>query len=310
MKVRLFDAHCDTAYELWQRGEDLARSTCHIDLEKAAELGAYAQIFAFCSCAGLPGVPCAETLLREPLAYLRAQVQQHAARIAFAAAPDEAEALTAQGKIAALLSVEGPETIGCNPAALEALRRDGFVMTTLTWNADNALAGKHGSDRGLTARGRDFVSEAQRLGLAVDVSHLSEAAFWDLVKVTRKPILASHSNCRALRDHTRNLTDDQLRAIADTDGAVGLNLYVPFLGEAANFTTLERHLEHLLRLCGEGRVMLGGDLDGCDKLPEGFPDLRGYPRFYAYLRGRGYDAALLDRIFFDNLLQLLKREVP
>ena len=153
MKVRLFDAHCDTAYELWQRGEHLARSTCHIDLEKAAELGAYAQIFAFCSCAGLPGVPCAETLLREPLAYLRAQVQQHAAHIAFAAAPCEVEALTAQGKIAALLSVEGPETIGCNPAALEALRQDGFVMTTLTWNADNALAGKHGSDRGLTAAG-------------------------------------------------------------------------------------------------------------------------------------------------------------
>lgn len=310
MKLRLFDAHCDTAYELWRHGEHLARSSCHIDLEKTAALGTYAQVFAFCSYAGQPGAPRAETLLREPLEYLRAEVRQNAERIAFAAASDEVEALTAQGKIAALLSIEGPEVIGCDPAALEALQRDGFVMTTLTWNADNALAGWHGSDRGLTARGRDFVSEAQRLGLAVDVSHLSEAAFWDLAKVTRKPILASHSNCRALRDHTRNLTDDQLRAIADTDGAVGLNLYVPFLGETANFTTLERHLEHLLRLCGEGRVMLGGDLDGCDKLPEGFPDLRGYPRFYAYLRGRGYDAALLDRIFFDNLLQLLKREVP
>lgn len=310
MKLRLFDAHCDTAYELWRRGEHLVRSSCHIDLEKAAALDAYAQVFAFCSYAGQPGAPRAETLLREPLEYLRAEVRQNAERIAFAAAPDDVEALTAQGKIAALLSVEGSEVIGCDPAALEALRREGFVMTTLTWNADNALAGAHGSDRGLTPRGKDFVSKAQRLGLAVDVSHLSEAAFWDLMKVTQKPILASHSNCRALCGHKRNLTDDQLRAIADTDGAVGLNLYVPFLGATADFVTLERHLEHLLRLCGERRVMLGGDLDGCDELPEGFSDLQSYPAFYSYLRARGYDEALLNRIFFDNLLELLKREVP
>ncbi len=309
MKPRLFDAHCDTAYELWSRGEHLARNSCHIDLEKAAPLRAYAQVFAFCSCAGAPVGRCPERLLHEPLAYLQSEVRQNAERIAFAASPEEVTALTEAGKIAALLSIEGPEVIRSDPAALAGLREAGFIMTTLTWNAGNALAGTHGSNDGLTTQGADFVREAQRLGIAIDVSHLSEAAFWDLMRITRKPILASHSNCRALCENTRNLTDDQLRAIADTDGAVGLNLYVPFLGETADFATLLRHLEHLLRLCGEGRVVLGGDLDGCDRLPQGFDDLRSYVDFSDYLRGRGYDEALLDRMFFGNLLELLKREV-
>lgn len=308
MRIRLFDAHCDTACALWTAGEQLDRSTCHIDLEKAAPLQSYAQLFAFCSYAGTPFGSQPERLLREPLAYLQQEVRRNADRIAFAASSDDVTRLTDAGKIAALLSVEGPEVIGCAPAALESLHDAGFVMTTLTWNAGNALAGAHGTRDGLTRQGEAFVREAQCLGIAIDVSHLSEAAFWDLTRVTQKPLLASHSNCRALCGHTRNLTDDQLRAIADTDGAVGLNLYVPFLGENASFETLLRHLEHMLRLCGEERVMLGGDLDGCDRLPEGFDDLRGYPAFYAYLRGQGYSEALLDRIFFENLLQLLKRE--
>lgn len=307
MKIRLFDAHCDTAYELWRRREALAGNSCHIDLAKTSELQSYAQFFAFCSYAGRDRE--AQELLRQPLAYLREEVARNSERIAFADSPHAVTELLADGKIAALLSVEGPEVIDCDPDALEHLREAGFLMTTLTWNADNPLAGARGSDGGLTERGADFVREAQRLGMAIDVSHLSETAFWDLIRMTQKPILASHSNCRALRDTTRNLTDDQLRAIADTDGAVGLNLYVPFLGQTADFETLERHLERMLRLCGERRVVLGGDLDGCDELPKGFTDLRGYPSFYAYLRGRGYDAALLDRIFFENLLQLLQREV-
>ena len=308
MKLRLFDAHCDTAYELWHRGEWLDRSSCCIDLEKAAGFDAYAQIFAFCSYAGCDVGE--RDLLWKPLAYLHAEIERNLERIAIADSPNAVQRLTQTGKIAALLSVEGAEVIDCKPEALATLREAGIIMTTLTWNADNALAGFHGSTEGLTRQGTDFVREAQHLGIAVDVSHLSEAAFWDLTKVTQKPLLASHSDCRALCDHTRNLTDDQLRAIADTDGAVGLNLYVPFLGQTADFETLLRHLEHMLRLCGEGRVMLGGDLDGCDRLPEGFTDIGSSAALYAYLRDRGYAETLLDRIFFDNLLHLLEREVP
>ena len=301
--IRLFDGHCDTAYELWRSGQPLEENTCHIDLRKASAFGAYAQVFAFCSYAGRAAVDCA-AMLTEPLAVLRKEVRENAACIAFADTRETILETLAEGKTAALLSVEGAEVIACDLRNLAALRGQGFRMLTLTWNADNALAGCHQSDDGLTAQGRAFVREAQALDILVDVSHLGECAFWNLVDITAKPILASHSNARALCDHSRNLTDDQLRAIAETGGTVGLNLYPPFLGEHADFETLLRHLEHMLTVCGETHVALGGDLDGCDFLAAGFASVADYADFYAFLSARGYAEDLLDRLFFRNLLAL------
>lgn len=301
--IRLFDGHCDTAYELWRRGQPLTKNTCHIDLQKASAFGAYAQVFAFCSYAGNATVDC-EAMLTEPLAVLREQVRENADRIAFADRRESIKRTLSEGKVAALLSVEGAEVIACSPRRLPALREQGFRMLTLTWNADNILAGCHLSDIGLTAQGRAFVREAQALDILVDVSHLGDRAFWNLVDITVKPLLASHSNARALCDHSRNLTDDQLRAIAETGGTVGLNLYPPFLGENADFETLLRHLEHMLTLCGETHVALGGDLDGCDILTQGFSSVADYADFYAFLSARGYDERLLDRLFFTNLFAL------
>ena len=301
--IRLFDGHCDTAYELWRRGEPLLQNTCHIDLKKASAFGAYAQVFAFCSYAGRADADC-EAMLTEPLAVLRAQVRENAAKVAFADSRDTIMSTLSAEKVAALLSVEGAEVIACDPNRLFPLREQGFRMLTLTWNADNALAGCHLSDKGLTAQGRAFVREAQALDILVDVSHLGERAFWELVDIAAKPILASHSNARALRDYSRNLTDDQLRAIAQTGGTVGLNLYPPFLGDHADFETLLRHLEHMLAICGETHIALGGDLDGCDVLADGFSSVADYASFYEYLVARGYEEDLLDRLFFTNLLGL------
>lgn len=301
--IRLFDGHCDTAYELWRRGEPLLQNTCHIDLKKASAFGAYAQVFAFCSYAGRADADC-EAMLTEPLAVLRAQVRENAAKVAFADSRDTIMSTLSAEKVAALLSVEGAEVIACDLNRLFPLREQGFRMLTLTWNADNALAGCHLSDKGLTAQGRAFVREAQALDILVDVSHLGERAFWELVDIAAKPILASHSNARALRDYSRNLTDDQLRAIAQTGGTVGLNLYPPFLGDHADFETLLRHLEHMLAICGETHIALGGDLDGCDVLADGFSSVADYASFYEYLVARGYEEDLLDRLFFTNLLGL------
>ena len=200
--MKLFDGHCDTAYELWTRGEGLERNSCHIDLQKAAGLEAYAQVFAFCSNAGRPGGGT-ERLLTEPLALLCREVEKNRSRIGFAANGAEALRLTEQGRIAALLSVEGCEVIGCEPGRLEWLREQGFCMLTLTWNADNALAGWHGSAHGLTPRGRDFVRQAQRLGLRIDVSHLSEAAFWQLMRLYAEPDGRSAARAGADRRHGR-----------------------------------------------------------------------------------------------------------
>lgn len=298
--IRLFDGHCDTALELCLRAEAIQKNTCHIDLDKASAFRVYAQVFAFCSYAGSEArfFPTVEAYLTEPLAVLREQtgitICQNAAQVA---------ACAARHAPAALLSLEGPEVIGCDPERLDAV--SDFVMTTLTWNADNALAGCHLSDRGLTEQGSAFVRAAQQRGILIDVSHLGERSFWELLDMTTAPILASHSNCRALCENTRNLTDDQLRAIADSGGTVGLNLYAPFLGGRADFETIFRHLEHMLTVCGEKHVALGGDLDGCDRLAEGFSSVKDYEKLYHFLRSRGFDEPLLDAIFYENLFQLL-----
>lgn len=304
--IRLFDGHCDTSFMLWYQKQPLLRNTCHVDLVKASAFHAYAQVFAFCSYAGMTMlIPCTqEEYLTIPLRILREEVEKNSDRISFASDASHISALNGEGKIAALLSIEGPEVIGCDPERLFQLREQGFCMSTLTWNADNALAGCHSSDRRLTDQGRAYVKAAQELGILLDVSHLSEAAFWDLTEITKRPILASHSNCRALCENSRNLTDDQLKAIAQTDGTVGLNLYQPFLGEKADFSTMREQLEHMLEICGEKHVALGGDLDGCDILPQGFYDLIDYTKFYDYLKDSGYAENLLNCIFYDNLYRL------
>lgn len=281
--IRLFDAHADTPFELWRKREVLAKNTCHIDLEKCREFAEYRQIFAFCSLAGTKWELGEDDFLDS---YNKFQNE-----------------IKNQSKIDPYFSIEGPEIIDFDPQKLDRLN---ICMSTLTWNADNVLAGCHMSENGMTDRGRAYVKDAQELGVIIDVSHLSEKAFWDLIRVTRKPICASHSNCRALWEHSRNLTDDQLRAIAETDGVVGLNLYVGFLGQTANFETLHRHLEHMLGLCGEKHVCLGGDLDGCDPLPIGFSHVGNYNDFYRYLFEAGYDEGLLDKIFYSNLMRLME----
>lgn len=301
MKFRLFDGHCDTAYELWKRKQPLAKNNCHIDLSKAAAFDAYAQVFAFCCC----DEDSPEILLSLLLSNLKQEVERNNRSIAFARTKDEVLRTVSEGKAAALLSLEGAEAIDCDPDYLEAMNDEGFVMVSLTWNNENLLAGCHGSDYGLSSWGKAFVQIAQYFNILIDVSHLGERAFWDLIDITSKPIIASHSNCRALCDHTRNLTDDQLRAIAQTGGTVGLNFYTEFLGENADFESLLRHLEHMLSICGERHVALGGDLDGCDALAAGFTSVADYVCFYEFLQRRGFSEETLDRLFFTNLLDLL-----
>ncbi len=283
--IRLFDSHADTPYEVWIRKERLGENTCHIDSIKARDFREYKQVFAFCSLIGSKWEITKEEF-HQCYAYFL-------------------ECLEGQNFVTPYLSIEGPEVIDCDPLKIAELSTQNFVMSTLTWNYDNDLAGFHKSDKGLTDRGVAYVHSAQENGILMDVSHLSERAFWDLMKVTKGPIIASHSNCRAVWDTTRNLTDDQLRAITDTGGLVGLNLYVPFLGKEADFETLLRHLEHMLDLCGSDRVCLGGDLDGCDVLPKGFSDVSDYLNFHRYLTERGYDEVLLDKIFYSNLNTLI-----
>ena len=298
-EFRFFDGHCDTISRCLETGEPLRQNTGHVDLSRTESFAAYAQVFAL-FCEDTARAP----QMLQPLyaRYLLETDQPEITRCRTAA-----EVRAAKTRCCALLSLEGAELLGCDPENLVKAQDYGVRMINITWNHCNALSGAHleGADCGLSDLGRIFVRDAQMLGILMDVSHLSQRGFWDLVRCTRQPIVASHSNCSAVFPHSRSLTDEQIRAIAETGGVVGLNLYARFLGTEPTFETLLRHLEHLMDIGGEEIAAMGADFDGCDRLCGGFSGIQDVPAFAEFLRTRGYPDALLQRIFFENWLRIL-----
>ncbi len=167
---------------------------------------------------------------------------------------------------------------------------------------------------GLTPAGIDLVQTCDRLGILIDLSHLNEAGFWDVARLSQKPLVATHSGAHAITASTRNLTDRQLDAIAESGGLVGLNFGCQFLrldGLKNPATTAEdmlRHLDHLLSRLGEGSVALGSDFDGA-MMPAFLQDAAGLPKLTGAMQQAGYGDALIRRICWDNWLDLLARSI-
>jgi membrane dipeptidase len=175
-------------------------------------------------------------------------------------------------------------------------------MMTLTWNAANEIAGGADTDEGFTAFGREVVRRMEQLGMAVDVSHLSDRAFWELCEFAEKPFVASHSNARAVCGHRRNLTDDMFKEIVRRGGVVGLNYSVNFLvngGEGAGIDDLLRHAHHFLELGGSETLALGSDFDGTDIPPE-FDRLDKLDFLINAFDRSGIPPATVDAILFHN----------
>lgn len=307
--MRVFDGHCDTVLHCYETGEHLADSGGHLNLDKLKTFTSYAQFFAvFGDSAAYQGRSLYPLFLAQQALFQRElAANQDAARFCGNAA--QCDAAWRAGKVAAFLSVEGAELLDCDIDKLRAAHRLGVRAVNLTWNNPNLLSGTNARDtgRGLSGEGREFVREMNRLGMLVDVSHLSDPGFWDVVRVTEGPIFASHSDSRACHFHPRNLTDDQFTAIIDLQGVAGLNLCVEFLGPDPTVDTVVRHLEHFLDLGGENAVALGGDWDGISRLPAGMTDVTGWALLYRRLQELGYDETLLDKLFYKNLMRVVRQ---
>ena len=313
MKFPVFDLHCDTALALL--GDDLTeagslrKNNCHIDLERAKVLPGYVQCFA---CFTTPFMtqwykkdPTVifekeiETVMREM--YYNSDLISQIHTLA------DIDKNRKNGKMSAILTIEGPAGFGFNPAMLENLHQIGFRITTLGWNEQNPLCGSHKTGGGLTDLGREYVKEAQRLGMIIDVSHISDEAFWDIMEITDKPVIASHSNSRSVCPVSRNLTDDMFRAICRSGGVAGFNMCAPFVGEDPDLDTCAEHFIHFLELGGEKHIALGGDLDGCDVLPRGFDGVQDYPKLADKLLERGLSEAQVYDIFWNNAMEVMRR---
>ena len=313
MNFPVFDFHCDTALMLL--GDDLnqagslRKNSGHIDLERAVKLGGYAQCFA-CFTTDIPelvhGISPIVLFERE-LAPIQREVDKNSELISIAYSVDEIEENRANGKMSAILTLEGTAGIDYNPALLEDLWAIGFRVTSLGWNEKNPLTGSNVTGGGLTDLGREYVKEAQRLGMRVDVSHISDEGFWDILKITDAPIIATHSNSRAVHNHSRNLTDDMFRAIRETGGVAGYNACRDFTGENPNLDTVCDHILHFLELDPDGKhIALGGDLDGVEAMPDGFEGVQSYPALARKLLDRGLTEENVMDIFWNNAIRVMK----
>ena len=314
MNFPVFDLHCDTVTELL--GRDLKGSTSlrgnqlHIDLERAKTLPGYAQCFGFWSTTGLPlpkGIKAEDVFWRE-VSVLQDQIDKNSDLIRQARSGDDVRKNLEDGVISAIFTLEGTAGIGFDPAKLEKLHHLGFRISSLGWNENNPLTGSQETGGGLTKRGREYVKECQRLGILVDVSHISDEAFWQIMDMTEKPVIATHSNSRKVCPVGRNLTDEMFRAICNTDGVAGFNLYAGFIGERATLDDACDHIFHFLELDPAGtHIALGSDFDGCDPLPEGICGVQDYAKLAKRLLDRGLDEATLKQIFWSNALGVIDK---
>jgi membrane dipeptidase len=223
-----------------------------------------------------------------------------------------------KGKIAALISVEGGEPLEGKIETLRTIYRLGVRSLTLTHFPRNQLGDGSGAASGshLTEFGKEVVQEMNKLGMIIDISHLNEAGFWDVIELTKEPILATHSNCKALCSHHRNLTDEQIKAVSDTGGVLNLSFCGSFLKNGIDFgdkASLEElqvddwldHLDHAVNLVGSEYVGIGSDLDGgC-----GFPDLEDITKFPRLTQGmvyRGYSEKEIKRILGENNMRVFR----
>lgn len=306
--IPYFDAHCDTIHRCLRTGAQLQENDGHLDLRRASAFGRFAQVFALFQ--DPEEVPQGSTMVREGQLlhqkFLR-EMEQNRNVIVPCRTGAEVDRAAADGKMAAILSIEGAELIGCDPGQVETAAEWGVRLLNPVWNHANRLSGSNAElpEQGLTSYGRDFARRMEDCGIYPDVSHISDPGFWDVVRLARGPVVASHSNSRALCPHRRNLTDDMFRAIRDSGGVVGLNLYRPFVGPAGTMEELTAHVEHFLSLGGEKTLCLGGDLDGCEELAAGMEGIQDVPQLWQALADRGYPRQLLEDLFWNNLRRLI-----
>lgn len=316
MSFPVFDLHCDTAFALLGKNLNemgsLRQNDHHIDLLNASRLTGYAQCFA---CYTTPEMlqqygKTPITVFELELATILREIEKNRDLISLAYTPEDVLSNLENGKMSAILSIEGPAGFDYDPALLEDLYKIGFRITTLGWNESNPLCGSHLTGEGLTEAGREYVQEAQRLGMLIDVSHISDQAFWDIMDISKAPVIASHSNSRAVCDVSRNLTDEMFREVCKSGGVVGINLYADFLGNEPSLDTAADHILHFLEIDAAGKhIALGGDLDGCDKLPSDFMGVQDYPKLAKVLLERGICREIVENIFWNNALGVFENAV-
>lgn len=313
--LRIVDAHCDTLWTAPKEGRSLIERSerGHLDFPRLLEGGTCVQFFALFSdpSHGHSGFTLEALAMLERFYQAADNSEGRLRPLLWREDIDKLD----PGRVLGLLSIEGAEPLQGRVDILQFFFRLGVRAMGLTWNHRNELADGQldsPSRGGLTPRGRAVVSEMERLGMVIDCSHLSDASFWDLLEHTNGPIIASHSNVRAIRNHLRNLTDNQIRALAERGGVIGINFLPHFLvdhGEAS-IDDVVRHIDYIAELVGSQAIGLGSDFDGISRTPIGLEHAGKMPALAEALLHRGYSDHDIRNVMGENFLRLLSKTLP
>lgn len=317
--MKVVDMHCDTISALWHGKKDgkvqsLRKNDLHIDLEKLQKGDYLLQNLAMFVFLGKEPDPLVNVL--ELIDVYEEQLKANQDLIAPVLCYEDIEKNAQAGKISALLTLEEGAVFKGDPAVVRALYRLGARMATLTWNFENELGFPGispqneplvGAEYGLKPAGIEIVREMNRLGMIVDVSHLGDAGFWDVVKYSESPFVASHSNARAICGHNRNLTDEMIKALADKGGVMGINFCGDFLnpGGSSRVEDMVRHIQHIRDVGGIDCIGLGTDYDGIDGELELY-DASQMQRLCRGLEQAGFRTPEIEAIFHGNVLRVYK----
>lgn len=299
--ISLADLHCDTLFRCFENGVDLNAADLHINKQHMCTYKRYIQVFAHYIPEQVP----------EKWDYFKAFLHNSRNVLEKAEIPIFKTNENLIQKRLAILSVEGGDLFNSVKQAedrISFLSDHGITFFSMIYNQRNALGCGCATkmDTGLTNLGKEIVSVLERNNIILDVSHASYKSTEDILNLSTRPVCATHSNAQTLTAHRRNLNDVQLRAIANSGGLVGVNLYPPFLSTyTANISDICRHIDYLVSVCGENHVVFGCDFDGVDQLPVDIENLASLERVYFRMKQLGYREKQLDKIFFDNIFEFL-----
>lgn len=321
--MNLIDMHCDTLWKVMDLDKkgDLLNNQCSVSIPSMRQGQAMAQFFAcFVFARNMEGENWTEKYensyihVREMAEFLKSQTDIYQPDLAMAGSYTEIMANTGQGKISAVLTVEDGGVLNGHAERIQELYSIGIRLVTLLWNDENCIGypnsrQKEMMEKGLKPFGIEVVERMNGHGMIIDVSHASDGTFWDVLKYSKAPVAASHSNCRALCSHPRNLSDEMIRSLAEKGGVAGLNFYGPFLGspKESRVEDMVRHILHMIQVGGSEFPAIGTDFDGFDGLDHlDVPDTGSMNLLWQELERAGLRTGQLEKIWSGNVLRVMK----
>lgn len=305
--MKIVDLHCDTISSLQKTGQSLYDNHCHFDVKRAQKAGIGLQFFAMFTMPQGRNESLRQ-ILKQVEKY-HTEMNQYQEYLHPVYTYEDIVAADNTRKMACILHLEGAEALGNDREILSLLYRLGLRSLGLTWNNRNLLAdgvGEEPGAGGISSKGRDIIYLMEKLGIMLDLSHISVKSYYDALMIYSKPVLVTHANARALCNHRRNLDDKQLKALADNGGVIGINQVPEFIKEDGKpvLNDLLDHVVYISDLIGVEHVALGSDFDGSDMvLMQGVEEYSQWPQLLA---GRGFTPAETNMILNENALRVIK----